>query len=141
MLAPARSRILGSARPAFSSICRELPRATLLPAASANPRLRTFSTSSSIHQANTVGPLLQDEQNGFGFARSNRCPKKPRAKGVTEIRGPYYSVCLLADILPQKDVANLLSVSNAGHGKAVSEGCPRDVSSTRVPSATQPCAS
>lgn len=36
--------------------------------------------------------LLQDKQNGFGFARSNPRPAKPRSKGVTEIRGPYYSV-------------------------------------------------
>lgn len=39
--------------------------------------------------------LLQDKENGFGFARSNPRPKKPRMKGVTEIRGPYYSVLLL----------------------------------------------
>lgn len=39
------------------------------------------------------GPtLLQDKQNGFGFARSNPRPAKPRTKGVTEIRGPYYTV-------------------------------------------------
>lgn len=38
--------------------------------------------------------LLQDKENGFGFARSNPRPVKPRSKGVTEIRGPYYSVCI-----------------------------------------------
>jgi hypothetical protein len=36
--------------------------------------------------------LLQDKANGFGFARSNPRPKKPRSQGVTEIRGPYYTV-------------------------------------------------
>lgn len=39
--------------------------------------------------------LLQDKKNGFGFARSNPRPPKPRSKGVTEIRGPYYTVCIL----------------------------------------------
>ncbi|KAJ5528024.1 hypothetical protein N7513_012183 [Penicillium frequentans] len=46
--------------------------------------------------------LLQDKQNGFGFARSNPRPAKPRSKGVTEIRGPYYSAMgkrYLADVL------------------------------------------
>ncbi|KAL4765182.1 uncharacterized protein BDW70DRAFT_147440 [Aspergillus foveolatus] len=46
--------------------------------------------------------LLQDKSNGFGFARSNPRPKKPRSQGVTEIRGPYYTVMgkrYLADIL------------------------------------------
>ena len=37
-------------------------------------------------------PTLLQDQNGFGFARSNPRPEKPRSKGVTEIRGPYYSV-------------------------------------------------
>jgi hypothetical protein len=37
--------------------------------------------------------LLQDKENGFGFARSNPRPPKPRSRGVTEIRGPYYTVC------------------------------------------------
>ncbi|KAJ5946209.1 hypothetical protein N7454_003048 [Penicillium verhagenii] len=46
--------------------------------------------------------LLQDKQNGFGFTRSNPRPSKPRSKGVTEIRGPYYSAMgkrYLADVL------------------------------------------
>ncbi|KAJ5640392.1 hypothetical protein N7528_000017 [Penicillium herquei] len=46
--------------------------------------------------------LLQDKQNGYGFARFNPRPTKPRTKGVTEIRGPYYSVMgkrYLADVL------------------------------------------
>ncbi|PYI06200.1 coma-domain-containing protein [Aspergillus sclerotiicarbonarius CBS 121057] len=46
--------------------------------------------------------LLQDKKSGFGFARSNPRPPKPRTKGVTEIRGPYYTVMgkrYLADVL------------------------------------------
>ncbi|OXV09256.1 hypothetical protein Egran_02980 [Elaphomyces granulatus] len=46
--------------------------------------------------------LLQDKENGFGFARSNPRPSKPRSRGVTEIRGPYYTVMgkrYLADVL------------------------------------------
>ncbi|KAK4109195.1 hypothetical protein N656DRAFT_792126 [Canariomyces notabilis] len=35
--------------------------------------------------------MLEDE-HGFGFIRHNRRPPKPRKVGVTEIRGPYYSV-------------------------------------------------
>lgn len=58
-------------------------------AASAAPA-RAFSSSSPAQQDAT---LLQDK-NGFGFARSNPRPAKPRSKGVTEIRGPYYTVCM-----------------------------------------------
>ncbi len=32
-----------------------------------------------------------EQQDGFGFARHNPRPPKPRKIGVTEIRGPYYS--------------------------------------------------
>ncbi|KGO67682.1 Aldolase-type TIM barrel [Penicillium italicum] len=60
---------------------------------------RHFSATPNIYRGVT---LLQDRQDGFGFARSNPRPAKPRTKGVTEIRGPYYSVMgkrYLADIL------------------------------------------
>lgn len=46
--------------------------------------------------------MLHDEQNGFGFTRANPTQKKPRSRGVTEIRGPYYAVMgkrYLTDIL------------------------------------------
>ncbi|KAJ6540710.1 hypothetical protein B0H19DRAFT_1213013 [Mycena capillaripes] len=46
--------------------------------------------------------MLEDEDNGFGFIRHNARPPKPRTKGVTEIRGPYYSAMgqrYLADVL------------------------------------------
>jgi hypothetical protein len=35
--------------------------------------------------------LLQDKDNGLGFIRSNPRTPKPRDRGVTEVRGPYYS--------------------------------------------------
>jgi hypothetical protein len=53
---------------------------------------RGLLTTPSLYQDAT---LLKDIDNGFGFARSNPRPAKPRSKGVTEIRGPYYSVCTM----------------------------------------------
>lgn len=52
------------------------------------PRYRPLST---IHAKAQVHTLLQDKDNGFGFIRSNPRTSKPRTRGVTEIRGPYYS--------------------------------------------------
>ncbi|KIW51146.1 hypothetical protein PV05_09895 [Exophiala xenobiotica] len=49
---------------------------------------RLLSTTPIQNQAQT---LLQDKENGFGFIRHNPRTPKPRDKGVTEIRGPYYS--------------------------------------------------
>ncbi|CAG8908787.1 unnamed protein product [Penicillium egyptiacum] len=61
---------------------------------------RHFSVTPNIYQGIT---LLQDKQNGFGFARSNPRPAKPRTKGVTEIRGPYYSmVSNLPEVSPNR---------------------------------------
>jgi len=34
---------------------------------------------------------MSDEERGFSFLRKNHRPKKPRERGVTEIRGPYYT--------------------------------------------------
>ncbi|KAB2577856.1 Sulfonate biosynthesis enzyme [Lasiodiplodia theobromae] len=61
------------------------------------PRLSPSSTD-------TTSPkiLLEDKANGFGHIRHNPVPPKPRSKGVTEIRGPYYSVMgprYLSDVL------------------------------------------
>ncbi|KAH0835781.1 hypothetical protein J3R83DRAFT_9624 [Lanmaoa asiatica] len=42
-------------------------------------------------QASQAQTLIQDEETGFGFIRSNRHTQKPRKLGVTEIRGPYYT--------------------------------------------------
>ena len=64
---------------------RQLPKV----AASTTPA-RGFASTPATQKDVT---LLQDKSNGFGFARSNPRPQKPRTKGVTEIRGPYYSVC------------------------------------------------
>ncbi|KAK4095766.1 coma-domain-containing protein [Parathielavia hyrcaniae] len=36
--------------------------------------------------------IMLEDEGGFGFIRHNTRPSKPRKVGVTEIRGPYYSV-------------------------------------------------
>ncbi|OJJ99495.1 hypothetical protein ASPACDRAFT_120974 [Aspergillus aculeatus ATCC 16872] len=87
----------------FTPLPRVAPASTLrsninfalrqLPSASAwVPVLPTRCSSSSTSAKKEI-TLLQDKKNGFGFARSNPRPPKPRTKGVTEIRGPYYTVC------------------------------------------------
>ncbi|KAL4802922.1 hypothetical protein BDV18DRAFT_166504 [Aspergillus unguis] len=68
----------------------------------AAPTVCAKSLSTTAPGLKEVTNLLQDKKNGFGFARSNPRPKKPRTKGVTEIRGPYYTVMgkrYLADVL------------------------------------------
>lgn len=35
---------------------------------------------------------MSDDERAFSFLRLNRRPSKPRSRGVTEIRGPYYTV-------------------------------------------------
>lgn len=42
-------------------------------------------------QTSQAAYLLQDKDNGLGFIRSNPRTPKPRDRGVTEVRGPYYS--------------------------------------------------
>ncbi|PLB34055.1 coma-domain-containing protein [Aspergillus candidus] len=81
-------RIAPSSRNILSLASRQIPAAS-----------QGLSTTAPVH--NGVS-LLQDKENGFGFARSNPRPPKPRSKGVTEIRGPYYSVMgkrYLSDVL------------------------------------------
>ncbi|KAM0421497.1 hypothetical protein ACHAPT_010670 [Fusarium lateritium] len=51
---------------------------------------RPLSASRSLRAS--VPILLEDKEKGFGFVRHNARPPKPRSVGVTEIRGPYYSV-------------------------------------------------
>lgn len=77
-------------------------------ASSQIPRVSTATTparglsSTPPAQKGGAAPTLLQDQNGFGFARSNPRDPKPRKKGVTEIRGPYYSVMgkrYLADVL------------------------------------------
>lgn len=57
-------------------------------ASSAGTRLMTTSLRT---QASHPQTLIQDEETGFGFIRSNPRIQKPRKVGVTEIRGPYYT--------------------------------------------------
>ncbi|KAL7267748.1 hypothetical protein RUND412_009649 [Rhizina undulata] len=47
---------------------------------------------SSTQKSSPTVMLLEDKVNGFGDLRSNPRDPKPRSRGVTEIRGPYYSV-------------------------------------------------
>ncbi|KAF8422983.1 putative sulfonate biosynthesis enzyme [Tirmania nivea] len=56
-----------------------------------NIQARSLTTTPKYYQGNTIHNLLQDQGNGFGFIRSNPREPKPRARGVTEIRGPYYA--------------------------------------------------
>lgn len=53
---------------------------------------RTFASTTPASAGGQVKTLIEDKDNGFGFAMSNPRPQKPRKRGVTEIRGPYYSV-------------------------------------------------
>ena len=48
-------------------------------------------TRSLTGQTSMAPYLLDDKINGLGFIRSNPRTPKPRKRGVTEIRGPYYS--------------------------------------------------
>lgn len=49
-----------------------------------------FSTGLGSRSADNP-KIMIEQQDGFGFARHNPRPPKPRKIGVTEIRGPYYS--------------------------------------------------
>ncbi|KAF2841143.1 hypothetical protein M501DRAFT_1055301 [Patellaria atrata CBS 101060] len=65
-----------------------------------NTSLRSFQTNAL--KLDSIKPLLLDKSDGFGFARHNPLPSKPRKVGVTEMRGPYYSAMgprYLADVL------------------------------------------
>ena len=64
--------------------------------------LRSFSTCQPLHKNVSVKVLLEDKEEGFSFVQHNPRPLKPRQAGVTEIRGPYYSVMgkrYLTDVL------------------------------------------
>ncbi|KAI9804631.1 MAG: hypothetical protein M1833_006705 [Piccolia ochrophora] len=83
--------------PTFRSVATSLSRRAV-PRASC----RHFSTTLPALAAKNPQILLQDEKNGYGFIRNNPRPPKPRERGVTEIRGPYYSVMgkrYLSDVL------------------------------------------
>jgi hypothetical protein len=53
---------------------------------------RSFSSARPLLANRNPKILLQDKDTGYGFIRHNPRTDKPRTKGVTEIRGPYYSV-------------------------------------------------
>lgn len=71
--------LLKAARPAWRA-------SSAIPRAAARP----LSVSSNLRATTPI--LLEDKEKGFGFVRHNSRPPKPRSVGVTEIRGPYYSV-------------------------------------------------
>ncbi|KAI0893711.1 putative sulfonate biosynthesis enzyme [Annulohypoxylon nitens] len=59
-------------------------------------------TSTTPTPKSTAKTLLEDRESGFGFTRHNPVPPKPRERGITEIRGPYYTVMgprYLSDVL------------------------------------------
>ncbi|SPQ26460.1 ad4f37a3-3b29-43fc-85e0-a4bf5635d05e [Thermothielavioides terrestris] len=58
----------------FSTTARQLSKAT-------HPRVPAEQSK-----------IMLEDDHGFGFVRHNTRPPKPRKVGVTEIRGPYYSV-------------------------------------------------
>jgi len=78
-------RPLTKARPFLSTT--HVSSRVLLPS-SHNTTARFLQTQT---QSQAQPTLLEDKSNGLGFVRSNPRSPKPRTKGVTEIRGPYYS--------------------------------------------------
>lgn len=75
----------GTTRPSTSS--------TIFTTATAKAASSRFlSTSRPTLAENNPKILLEDADQGFGFIRHNPRNPKPRKTGVTEIRGPYYSV-------------------------------------------------
>ncbi|OJJ46256.1 hypothetical protein ASPZODRAFT_159794 [Penicilliopsis zonata CBS 506.65] len=83
----------------FSARCNTISTTSRLWNTLSHGSSRCLSGISTAKQGVT---LLQDKNDGFGFVRSNPRPAKPRTKGVTEIRGPYYTVMgkrYLADVL------------------------------------------
>jgi hypothetical protein len=73
----------------MKNACKQISRSTAphITKVAGSMRIRALSGSSP-----NQSPTLLQDQNGFGFARSNPRQGKPRSTGVTEIRGPYYSV-------------------------------------------------
>lgn len=72
--------------------CNALASASRLAAPSRSVALpkRPLSTTSPAAAAKATKVMIEDDA-GFGFARHNARPPKPRSTSVTEIRGPYYS--------------------------------------------------
>ena len=40
----------------------------------------------------TTDPSTSTDELAFSFLRTSHRPSKPRTRGITEIRGPYYTV-------------------------------------------------
>ncbi|KAL2022246.1 hypothetical protein VTK56DRAFT_5856 [Thermocarpiscus australiensis] len=75
------------------------PASRRLPGISSLGARRPMSTTASMlargshHSGSSQQPkIMLEEEHSFGFVRHNPRPPKPRKVGVTEIRGPYYSV-------------------------------------------------
>lgn len=70
------------------------------------------------------------QERAFSFLRTNRRPDKPRTRGVTEIRGPYYSVVgprYLSDVLETAgDYADILKFAG-GSFSLLPEGTLREL--------------
>ncbi|KAI1455779.1 putative sulfonate biosynthesis enzyme [Annulohypoxylon moriforme] len=81
----------------------KLARLTTTPTIPSRPFSATAAAlSASRPSSPSAKILLEDPDSGFGFTRHNPTPPKPRSRGVTEIRGPYYTVMgprYLSDVL------------------------------------------
>lgn len=56
----------------------------------------------TFRNSRAISTLLDDKESGFGFVKHNARDPKPRKRGITETRGPYYSVMgkrYLSDVL------------------------------------------
>ncbi|KAK6949186.1 hypothetical protein Daesc_009260 [Daldinia eschscholtzii] len=98
-LAAAGLRRVRTGKPTVASLSRPAPITTNTPSPS-----RLFAATAAIASPSSSQPkiLLEDRDSGFGFVRHNPAPPKPRARSVTEIRGPYYTVMgprYLSDVL------------------------------------------
>jgi len=59
---------------------------------SSNASNAAFSSARIVAQDHDPEIMLEDPGKGYGFIRHNPRVPNPRKTGVTEIRGPYYSV-------------------------------------------------
>ncbi|KAI1475628.1 hypothetical protein K445DRAFT_329466 [Daldinia sp. EC12] len=98
-LAAAGLRRVRTGKPTVASLSRPTPITTNTPS---SPRPFTATTATASPSSSQPKILLEDRDSGFGFVRHNPAPPKPRARSVTEIRGPYYTVMgprYLSDVL------------------------------------------
>jgi hypothetical protein len=88
----------------FARAVRPLTSLAILPRARIflQPYRSAFSTCAPLSVLEKPQILFQDKESYFGFIWANPRTPKPRWNGVTETRGPYYSVMgkrYLADVL------------------------------------------